>query len=313
MASEIRELEMVMSLQNEVKKIKYIIAEKNKDIQKKNNEKEELIGKNNELHLQIKEHTNEIKKLQDTFNQAKAKEQEYSKTISNDNVYLKDVEGLSHREGLDLERRIKVAQEKKNKLGRTVNTKAQSMFEHEEKQFNELRKKQKIVENDKKKILATMAQLDQKKKNSLKLAYEQVSKDFGSIFSTLLPGANAKLIPPPGKTILEGLEVKVSLGGVWKDSLTELSGGQRSLAALSLILAMLLFKPAPLYILDEVDAALDLSHTQNIGNMLRSHFKKSQFIIVSLKDGMFNNANVLFRTKFVDGVSAISRTINKAH
>lgn len=71
-------------------------------------------------------------------------------------------------------------------------------------------------------------------------------------------------------------KVKVSLGGVWKESLTELSGGQRSLAALSLILAMLLFKPAPLYILDEVDAALDLSHTQNIGNMLKSHFKKSQ-------------------------------------
>lgn len=55
-----------------------------------------------------------------------------------------------------------------------------------------------------------------------------------------------------------------------------MSGGQRSLAALSLILAMLLFKPAPIYILDEVDAALDLSHTQNIGAMLRSHFKKSQ-------------------------------------
>ena len=81
----------------------------------------------------------------------------------------------------------------------------------------------------------------------------------------------------------------------------------RSLVALSLILSMLLFKPAPLYILDEVDAALDLSHTQNIGQMLRTHFKHSQFIVVSLKDGMFNNANVLFKTKFVDGVSTVTR------
>ncbi len=48
-----------------------------------------------------------------------------------------------------------------------------------------------------------------------------------------------------------GLEVRVAFGGVWKESLTELSGGQRSLLALSLILAMLLFKPAPIYILDE--------------------------------------------------------------
>ncbi|MPC43243.1 Structural maintenance of chromosomes protein 2 [Portunus trituberculatus] len=69
---------------------------------------------------------------------------------------------------------------------------------------------------------------------------------------------------------------KVAFGDVWKESLTELSGGQRSLVALSLILALLLFKPAPIYILDEVDAALDLSHTQNIGNMLRMHFRHSQ-------------------------------------
>ena len=64
-----------------------------------------------------------------------------------------------------------------------------------------------------------------------------------------------------------------------------------------------------MYILDEVDAALDLSHTQNIGTMLRTHFRDSQFLIVSLKEGMFNNANVIFRTRFVDGVSAVTRTV----
>ena len=50
-----------------------------------------------------------------------------------------------------------------------------------------------------------------------------------------------------------------------------------------------------------MDAALDLSHTQNIGAMIKNHFKHSQFIVVSLKEGMFQNANVIFRTKFVDG------------
>ena len=80
--------------------------------------------------------------------------------------------------------------------------------------------------------------------------------------------------------------------------------------ALSLILSLLLFKPAPLYILDEVDAALDLSHTQNIGQMLKNHFKHSQFIVVSLKDGMFNNANVLFKTRLVDGKSTVTRFVN---
>lgn len=205
------------------------------------------------------------------------------------------------------------------------------------------------------------------------LLLNHMFRDFGSIFSTLLPGTMAKLEPPEGGTFLDGLEVRVAFGKVWKQSLSELSGGQRSLLALSLILALLLFKPAPLYILDEVhlcvlrfqmsqqvkkgetfmiwicqvDAALDLSHTQNIGRMIKAHFPHSQvknsistlylilccilkiqyglknrslcfwnlifeqFIVVSLKEGMFNNANVLFRTKFVDGVSTVQRTVTK--
>ena len=65
-----------------------------------------------------------------------------------------------------------------------------------------------------------------------------------------------------------------------------------------------------MYILDEVDAALDLSHTQNIGRMLKTHFSHSQFIVVSLKQGMFQNANCIFRTKFVDGISTVRRTCN---
>jgi structural maintenance of chromosome 2 len=77
------------------------------------------------------------------------------------------------------------------------------------------------------------------------------------------------------------------------------------LIALSLILSLLQFKPAPMYILDEVDAALDISHTQNIGSLLRTRFKGSQFLVVSLKDGMFNNANVLFKTRFKDGTSVV--------
>jgi len=94
-------------------------------------------------------------------------------------------------------------------------------------------------------------------------------------------------------------------GKVWKQSLTELSGGQRSLIAISLIMALLQFKPAPMYILDEVDAALDLSHTQNIGRLIKNRFKGSQFIVVSLKDGMFQNANRIFRTRFSEGTSVV--------
>lgn len=209
------------------------------------------------------------------------------------------------------------------------------MIEKAESQYTELLRKRKVVENDKKKIQDVIQELDHKKKSELERTWVKVNRDFGSIFSTLLPGASAKLEPPEGMAAWEGLEVKVAFGDVWKESLSELSGGQRSLLALSLILSLLLFKPAPMYILDEVDAALDLSHTQNIGNMLKTHFSQSQFIVVSLKvsiscyvifwlylvniltcpicfdfqEGMFNNANVIFRTKFADGVSTVTRTL----
>lgn len=86
----------------------------------------------------------------------------------------------------------------------------------------------------------------------------------------------------------------------------------RSLIALSLIMAMLQFKPAPMYILDEIDAALDLSHTQHIGQLFKNRFKGSQFIVVSLKEGLFTNANVLFRTQFRDGTSVVQRTAQRS-
>jgi structural maintenance of chromosome 2 len=194
-------------------------------------------------------------------------------------------------------------------LAKKINKKVMGMIEKAEAEYTELLRKRKVVENDKKKIQAVIEELDVKKKSELERTWVKVNRDFGSIFSTLLPGSSAKLEPPEGMEAWEGLEVKVAFGDVWKESLSELSGGQRSLLALSLILSLLLFKPAPMYILDEVDAALDLSHTQNIGNMLKTHFSQSQFIVVSLKEGMFNNANVIFRTKFVDGVSTVTRTI----
>lgn len=55
--------------------------------------------------------------------------------------------------------------------------------------------------------------------------------DFGGIFAELLPGNFAKLQPPEDQDLMDGLEVKVRLGSVWKQSLTELSGGQRSVSS----------------------------------------------------------------------------------
>ncbi|KAF5098263.1 hypothetical protein DV451_003466 [Geotrichum candidum] len=192
-------------------------------------------------------------------------------------------------------------------IKKTVNTKVMNMIENVEKKEASLKTMIRTIEKDKKKIEETIVSLDDYKRKALVETWENVTKDFGNIFSDLLPGSTAKLVMPEGATdITEGLEVKVALGNVWKESLAELSGGQRSLVALSLILALLQFKPAPMYILDEVDAALDLSHTQNIGQLIKTRFKGAQFIVVSLKEGMFTNANRVFRTRFQEGTSTVS-------
>ncbi len=207
--------------------------------------------------------------------------------------------------------RLKSLQSEQGILSRKINKKVMGMIEKAESEYQDLVRKKSVIENDKSKIHSVIKELDAKKQQALSTTWVKVNRDFGSIFTTLLPGAFAKLEPPEGQTVFEGLEVRVAFGSTWKQSLTELSGGQRSLLALSLILSLLLFKPAPMYILDEVDAALDLSHTQNIGSMLRTHFSKSQFIVVSLKEGMFNNADVIFLTKFVEGNSTVSRSVNQ--
>jgi structural maintenance of chromosome 2 len=176
-------------------------------------------------------------------------------------------------------------------MKKKINPKVMNMIDSVEKKETTLKQMLRTVIKDKRKIEETIVELDRYKKEALETTHRKVSADFGNIFAELLPGSFAKLVPPEGKEVTDGLEVKVQLGKVWKQSLTELSGGQRSLIALSLIMALLQFKPAPMYILDEVDAALDLSHTQNIGRLIKTRFKGSQFIVVSLKDGMFQNAN----------------------
>ncbi|EKM76313.1 hypothetical protein AGABI1DRAFT_63367 [Agaricus bisporus var. burnettii JB137-S8] len=195
---------------------------------------------------------------------------------------------------------------------KNLNPKAIAMIEQLEKREASLQKMLATVVKDREKIEAGIEEIDAHKRDALQKTWDKVSADFGSIFGELLPGNFAKLQPPEGQDLMDGLEVKVRLGSVWKQSLTELSGGQRSLIALSLIMALLQFKPAPMYILDEIDAALDLSHTQNIGQLFRTRFKGSQFIVVSLKEGLFTNANVLFKARFVDGTSVVEQTTQRS-
>uniref|UniRef100_T1JGX2 Structural maintenance of chromosomes protein n=1 Tax=Strigamia maritima TaxID=126957 RepID=T1JGX2_STRMM len=303
----------VQVAQLEVDAQKELLMSKNKEIQQIYENQEKLAAFINENQLRLTNMEHEMNKQKTSIKENKDKLKYLNNKyewITDEKKYFGQVNtayDFAATNPKEAGQQLSKLEERKTKLAKNVNMGAMSMLNKAEEQYQDLMKKKQIVENDKSKITAVIRELDEKKNEALLKAWQQVNQDFGSIFSTLLPGTRAKLVPPDGMSVLDGLEVKIAFGDVWKESLNELSGGQRSLVALSLILSMLLFKPAPIYILDEVDAALDLSHTQNIGQMLRTHFRHSQFIVVSLKDGMFNNANVLFKTKFVDGMSTVTR------
>ena len=87
------------------------------------------------------------------------------------------------------------------RLSKKINKKVMSMFEKAEQEYQDLKQRKPIIENDKDKIEKVIGELDAKKNETLKKTWAKVNRDFGSIFSTLLPGANAKLEPEEGKTV----------------------------------------------------------------------------------------------------------------
>ena len=112
-------------------------------------------------------------------------------------------------------------------MKKKINPKVMNMIDSVEKKEASLKNMMKTVIRDKRKIEETITSLDEYKKEALQKTWTKVNGDFGQIFAELLPGSFAKLDPLEGKQISDGLEVKVSLGKIWKQSLTELSGGQR--------------------------------------------------------------------------------------
>lgn len=313
---------VVEEIKSRVKDIGSRLKEQKSKLREQNDEINKLSKKRDRMTAEINEKRLEIKKIQHQVEQINTEATDASQTVR---AMLRKFEWISDEKHLfgkdnsdypferrdfkidDLKARVAKLQATKNAMQKTVNQRANLLLSDKEKEAEGLRNKRTTIEQNRDKLIKYMEEVDRKKKDELHKAWTKINVDFDSIFSTFLPTTRAKLDLVPGKDLLDGLEVKVAFGGVWKESLTELSGGQRSLVALSLILALLKYNPAPLYILDEVDAALDQNHTQNTGTMIKKHFNKSQFIIVSLKDDMFRNANVLFKTRFVDGKSTVTR------
>ncbi|AFM97729.1 chromosome segregation ATPase [Encephalitozoon hellem ATCC 50504] len=175
------------------------------------------------------------------------------------------------------------------------------LLERNELMIEELKEKIDKLEKDRLAIGQSISRFDDLGyKENLK-AFKHINGRLGRFLRYFIPGSDARIDERNGEY---SLKVKV---GNWKESLNELSGGQRSLVALCLIFSMLTYRPSSFYIFDEIDSALDLSYTQGIGEIIKKEFDSAQFIVVSLKSGMFDNANNIFKVYLQDGKSRICR------
>ncbi|BFG03811.1 structural maintenance of chromosomes protein 2 [Drosophila madeirensis] len=308
----------VAALEQGIKAQKDKLHAQNKEVRNLMVKRDKMEKQNQELELEVKKKENDKNKAGSQTKDAKRRiedlEVKYPWIPEDKGAFgVKNTRyDYSKADPVEAGRKLAKIKEKTDKMERTLNMNAIAILKREQENYDETQRRRNIVAMDKEKIKKIIVKMDEEEQSQLNRAATEVNDNFSGIFSSLLPGAEARLNPVLTNGCLTGLEIKVGFNGTWKESLGELSGGQKSLVALSLVLAMLKFSPAPLYILDEVDAALDMSHTQNIGSMLKRHFTNSQFLIVSLKDGLFNHANVLFRTLFEEGVSTISRQVSRS-
>ena len=294
----------------------------NKETESLKDEKEikEIKTKIDRLENVTTSYRNDLKILEEKirkYEQEINDSQTYTKKLKKENQWIESEMNFFGMKGTDYDfskinikeecKKLEKLKEDNAVLKRKVNMKVESMAEQYDKEYESLIKKKDIIAKDKLNIEKAIEELDKKRKEALKVVFSDASDNLNKIYKTLLPGTMAKLEQIDQYDLMKGVHLRVAFNGVWKQSLAELSGGQSSLLALSLILALLRFKPAPIYIFDEIDAALDLSHTANLGLMLKQEFPQSQFIVISLKDGMFSNANVLYRVSYVDGSSKVER------
>ena len=134
------------------------------------------------------------------------------------------------------------------------------------------------------KLKDSISELNQKGRERLLEAFEKVNRKFNEVYTKLFNGGSAKLELVDSDDPLEaGLELLVSPPGKRLQSITLLSGGEQALTALSLIFAVFLTNPAPICVLDEVDAPLDDANVTRFCNLLEELTKITQtrFVIVT--------------------------------
>ena len=140
-----------------------------------------------------------------------------------------------------------------------------------------------------------------------KKAFDQVNAEFGTTFNKLFGGGTAGLVMTMPDDILEtGIDMVVQPPGKKLVNYNLLSGGEKSLIGIALVLAVFHVKPSPFCVLDEVDAALDEANVERFAQYILEYTEQTQFLVVTHRQGTMEIADTLWGvTMAADGVSKI--------
>ena len=144
------------------------------------------------------------------------------------------------------------------------------------------------------KLEAIVAEIDKAMSMQFEQAFNEIGGYFQQIFSRLFGGGTAKILLNDTHNILtSGIDFLIQPPGKKAQSLTLLSGGERALTVIALLLAFLAYRPAPFCLVDEVDAALDEANVDRMARYLKNYSGDTQFIVITHRRKSMEAANTL--------------------
>ena len=278
--------------------------QKSKELTKLKNNKSDLSTEISELENTYREYNYRINLKQ---NELKNEEIKASKLdVKLDNLLLSlnenynlTYERASSEYSLDIEEgtaRLTVSNLKARikELGE-VNTGSISEYERVETRYNFLDTQKNDLEVSVTDLLKVIDEMDDLMKSKFLETFEKIATEFKEVFKKLFKGGEGILkLTDPNDLLNTGVEIEAIPPGKKLNSLALLSGGEKTLTAISLLFAILNVKPVPFVVLDEVEAALDDANVDSFGKYLLTRKEKSQFIIITHKKRTMEYADVLY-------------------
>jgi len=204
------------------------------------------------------------------------------------------------------EARLAKAERKMSQLGR-VNPLALEEFAALEQRHKFLTEQLTDLTNTRKDLLTIIEEIDGKMQDIFASAFEDTQAAFGRVFPILFPGGTGSIwLTNPDDMLTTGIEVSVRPAGKKIERLSLLSGGERSLAAVALLIAIFKARPSPFYIMDEVEAALDDANLGRLLAIFEDLRETSQLIVITHQKRTMEIADALYGVSMrADGISAV--------